>query len=51
MGTHGGCKELINEDAGFRSAGYMYKGTLTSEALGKVFVLKYKSRELLMLGM
>jgi len=51
MGNHGGCKELIKDDAGFRSGVYMYKGTLTSEALGKVFGLKYKSIELLMLGM
>jgi alanine dehydrogenase len=51
MGQHGGCKELIKDDAGFRSGVYMYKGTLTSEVLGKVFNLKYKSIDLLMLGM
>jgi len=50
MGQHGGCKELIKDDAGFRSGVYMYKGTLTSEVLGKVFNLKYKSIDLLMLG-
>lgn len=51
MGDQGGCKELIKNDAGFRSGVYMYKGTLTSEVLGKVFNLKYKSIELLVLGM
>ena len=51
MGNRGGCKELIKDDKGFRSGVYMYKGTLTSEVLGKVFDLKYKSIELLMLGM
>jgi alanine dehydrogenase len=51
MGQHGGCKELIKDDLGFRSGVYMYKGTLTSEVLGKVFNLKYKSIDLLMLGM
>ena len=51
MGQHGGCKELIKDDAGFRAGVYMYKGTLTSEVLGKVFNLKYKSIDLLMLGM
>ena len=51
MGNKGGCKELIKDDKGFRSGVYMYKGTLTSEVLGKVFDLKYKSIELLMLGM
>ncbi len=51
MGNRGGCKELIKDDKGFRSGVYMYKGTLTSEVLGKVFDLKYKSIELLILGM
>lgn len=51
MGDQGGCKDLIKNDAGFRSGVYMYKGTLTSEVLGKVFNLKYKSIELLVLGM
>lgn len=51
MGDQGSCKELIKNDAGFRSGVYMYKGTLTSEVLGKVFNLKYKSIELLVLGM
>ena len=51
MGNHGGCKELIKYDIGFRSGVYMYKGTLTSEVLGKVFNLKYKNIELLVLGM
>jgi len=51
MGDQGGCKDLIKNDIGFRSGVYMYKGTLTSEVLGKVFNLKYKNIELLILGM
>lgn len=51
MGEHGGCKELIKNDYGFRSGVYMYKGTLTSEILGKVFDLRYKEIELLLMGM
>jgi alanine dehydrogenase len=51
MGDQGGCKDLIKHDHGFRSGVYMYKGTLTSEVLGKVFDLKYKDIELLILGM
>ncbi len=51
MGDQGGCKELIKNDIGFRSGVYMYKGTLTSEVLGKVFNLKFKGIELLLLGM
>jgi alanine dehydrogenase len=51
MGNQGGCKELIKNDIGFRTGVYMYKGTLTSEVLGKVFNLKYKNIELLVLGM
>jgi len=51
MGDHGGCKELIKGDYGFRSGVYMYKGTLTSEILGKVFDLRYKEIELLLMGM
>jgi len=51
MGDQGGCKDLIKNDHGFRSGVYMYKGTLTSEVLGKVFDLKYKDIELLILGM
>lgn len=51
MGDQGGCKELIKNDIGFRSGVYMYKGTLTSEVLGKVFNLKFKNIELLILGM
>jgi alanine dehydrogenase len=51
MGEHGGCKELIKNDYGFRSGVYMYKGTLTSEILGKVFGLRYKEIELLLMGM
>jgi alanine dehydrogenase len=51
MGDHGGCRNLIKNDQGFRSGVYMYKGTLTSEVLGKVFDLNYKDIELLILGM
>jgi alanine dehydrogenase len=51
MGDYGGCKELIKSDLGFRSGVYMYKGTLTSEVLGKVFGLKFKNIDLLVLGM
>jgi alanine dehydrogenase len=51
MGEQGGCKELIKNDHGFRGGVYIYNGTLTSEVLGKVFDLKYKDIELLILGM
>ena len=51
MGQMGGCKELIARDLGFRSGVYIYKGHLTSEVLGKVFDLKYKDIELLLMGM
>ncbi len=50
MGDAGGCEGLILNDIGFRSGVYLYKGTLTSEVLGKVFDLKYKEIELLLLG-
>ena len=51
MGEHGGCKELIRKDHGFRSGVYMYKGNLTSQILGKIFDLRYKDIELLLMGM
>ncbi|MBL4862334.1 MAG: alanine dehydrogenase [Crocinitomicaceae bacterium] len=51
MGDKGGSKELIISDSGFRSGVYIYKGKLTSEVLGKVFDLKYKDIELLLMGM
>jgi alanine dehydrogenase len=51
MGEKGGDKELIKRDHGFRSGVYMYKGTLTSEVLGKIFDLNYKEIELLLMGM
>jgi alanine dehydrogenase len=51
MGNKGGCRELISRDMGFRSGVYMYKGVLTSEVLGKVFDLRYKDIELLLMGM
>ena len=51
MGDKGGARELIQRDPGFRSGVYMYKGVLTSEVLGKVFNLKYKDIELLLMGM
>lgn len=51
MGDQGGCRDLIKNDHGFRSGVYIYKGTLTSEVLGKVFDLNYKDIELLLLAM
>lgn len=51
MGNKGGARELIAVDPGFRSGVYIYKGVLTSEVLGKVFDLKYKDIELLIMGM
>lgn len=51
MGDKGGARELILRDQGFKSGVYMYKGYLTSEVLGKVFDLKYKDIELLLMGM
>lgn len=51
MGDKGGCRELILRDFGFQSGVYMYKGVLTSEVLGRVFDLKYKDIELLLMGM
>ncbi|HNS42538.1 MAG TPA: alanine dehydrogenase [Taishania sp.] len=51
MGNVGGCENLIANDPGFRSGVYIYKGNLTSEVLGKVFDLKYKSIELLIMGL
>ena len=49
MGERGGAKELIRTDLGFRGGVYIYKGALTSEVLGKVFNLKYKNIELLLI--
>lgn len=51
MGDKGGCAALIKNDYGFRSGVYMYRGTLTSEVLGKIFNLDYKEIELLVMGM
>jgi alanine dehydrogenase len=51
MGDHGGAKELIQVDSGFRSGVYIYRGVLTSEVLGKVFDLQYKDIQLLIMGM
>lgn len=51
MGERGGCKELIKKDHGFRSGVYMFKGNLTSPILGKIFDLRYKDIELLLMGM
>ncbi len=51
MGEHGGADDLIRNDYGFRSGVYIYRGTLTSEVLGKIFDLKYRDIELLVLGM
>lgn len=51
MGEYGGCKELIKKDHGFRSGVYMFRGNLTSQILGKIFDLRYKDIELLLMGM
>jgi alanine dehydrogenase len=51
MGDQGGCSDLIKNNQGFRNGVYIYKGMLTSEVLGKVFDLKYKNIDLLILGM
>lgn len=51
MGECGGSKDMIVKNPGFRSGVYIYKGILTSEVLGKVFDLKYKDIELLLMGM
>ena len=51
MGVKGGAEVLISSDLGFRRGVYIYKGVLTSEVLGKVFDLKYKDIELLLMGM
>lgn len=51
MGDIGGSENLIANDLGFRSGVYIYKGNLTSEVLGKVFDLRYKSIELLIMGL
>lgn len=51
MGETGGCLDLIRNDYGFRGGVYIYRGMLTSEVLGKVFDLKYKDIDLLMMGL
>ena len=51
IGDNGGVARLIKNDHGFRSGVYMYKGTLTSEILGKVFDIKFKDIDLLIMGM
>lgn len=51
MGESGGSQDLIRNDAGFRSGVYIYRGILVSEVLGKVFDLKYKDIDLLMMGL
>jgi alanine dehydrogenase len=51
MGASGGCQDLIRNDHGFRSGVYIYRGILVSEVLGKVFDLKYKDIELLIMGL
>ncbi len=50
MGEKGGCKGLIASNNGFRGGVYIYKGVLTSEVLGKVFNLKYKEIDWLIMG-
>jgi alanine dehydrogenase len=51
MGDSGGGLDLIRNDQGFRGGVYIYRGILTSEVLGKVFDLKYKDLDLLMMGL
>lgn len=51
MGECGGSKDMIVKNPGFRGGVYIYNGILTSEVLGKVFDLKYKDIELLLMGM
>lgn len=51
IGSVGGVTDMIVKNPGFRSGVYIYKGILTSEVLGKVFDLKYKDIELLLMGM
>jgi alanine dehydrogenase len=51
MGDTGGSLDLIRNDLGFRSGVYIYRGILVSEVLGKVFDLKYKDIDLLMMGL
>ena len=51
MGNKGGCEKLVTNDRGFRAGVYIYKGILTSEVLGKVFDLKFKDINLLMMGL
>jgi alanine dehydrogenase len=51
MADSGGCQDLIRNDFGFRGGVYIYRGILTSEVLGKVFDLKYKDLDLLMMGL
>ena len=51
MGDSGGCQDLIRNDHGFRSGVYIYRGILVSEVLGKVFDLKYKDIELIIMGL
>jgi alanine dehydrogenase len=45
----GGVEELIRQHSGFRNGVYCFKGILTSEVLGRVFGLKYKDINLLIL--
>lgn len=51
MGENGGCMDLVRNNHGFRSGVYIYRGILVSEILGKVFDLKYKDIDLLMMGL
>ncbi|HRP52731.1 MAG TPA: alanine dehydrogenase [Fluviicola sp.] len=51
MANSGGCLDLIRNNHGFRSGVYIYKGILVSEILGRVFDLKYKDIDLLVIGL
>ena len=49
MSDHGGVKEYIKHNTGFRYGIYIYNGILTSESLGKYFNLPYKDLELILM--
>ena len=48
IGEEGGVSNMIKHDCGFRNGVYIFKGALTSKALGSAFGLPYKNIELLM---
>lgn len=48
IGEEGGVSSMIKQECGFRNGVYIFKGALTSKALGNAFGLPYKNIELLM---